>query len=458
MKIDENNVEEAISSLTLAYMAKSKRSRELFERAQRVLPGGTTYHIRYFSPYPLYMSKAKGSKIWDVDGNEYDDYWMGHGAHILGHAPDFVVEAVNEVSRSGTHLGFENEYAVRYAELLTRVIPNAEMVRFCNSGTEANMYAVRLARAYTKRRYIVKVEGGWHGSLDQLHVAVTPPFHGAESLGIPEEFIKYTIAIPYNDLNKLENTLRNFDVAAILIEPVPGSGGCIEPEPNYLKEVRRLADAYGALLIFDEVITGFRLALGGAQEYFNVRADLVVLGKIVGGGYPGAGAFAGPSEYMELLNHLKYPNPRQRVFHGGTFTGNTVSMVAGYTTIKYLYENRHIYDEFNYRWGSTAKRLDKVCQEFNRICWITSVGSMIGIHFTSNKPRNIAEAYMNRLSEKIYKALHMYMIVSGIVYMSANMPHLMPSIVHTEEQAKRLVATFAQFLSYITKYVKMPTS
>lgn len=445
------HLDDLLAKLMSMYADKTRRSRELFERALKVLPGGVTYHIRYIEPHPLYIARAKGSRVWDVDGNEYDDYWMGHGAHILGHAPDFVVEAVNEVSRSGTHLGFENPYALEYAELLTKIIPNADMIRFCNSGTEANMYAIRLARAYTKRRYIVKIEGGWHGSLDQLHVAVTPPFVGVESLGIPEDYVKYTVAVPFNDLETLERALRGLDVAAVILEPVPGAGGVIEPDEGYLKGVRELTEDYGALLIFDEVITGFRLALGGAQEFFGVDADIVVLGKIVGGGYPGAGVFAGKREYMELLDHIKYPSPRQRVFHGGTFTGNPVSMVAGYTLVKYLSDHRYMYSEFNSRWSTTARGMDRVCEEFDRICWITSVGSMIGIHFTSRKPRNIAEAYSTRWSEDAYKALQLYMITSGVVYMSTKMPHLMPSMVHTDQQAEKLIEVFTKALELLRR-------
>ncbi|MEM1525602.1 MAG: aspartate aminotransferase family protein [Ignisphaera sp.] len=450
--IESSNISKLIDEIApkfiSMYLEKTRKSRELFTRALKVFPGGVTYHIRYVDPYPPYIVKAKSSKVWDVDGNEYDDYWMGHGVHILGHAPDFVVEYVNSISKQGTHLGFENTYALEYAELLTKVIPNAEMIRFCNSGTEANMYALRLARAYTKRKYVIKIEGGWHGSLDQLHVSITPPFVGPESLGIPEEFTKYTIAIPYNDVETIERALKGLEVAAILIEPVPGSG-FIEPEHNYLKEVRRLTEAYGSLLIFDEVVTGFRLALGGAQEFFNVDADIVVLGKIIGGGYPGAGAFAGKKEYMELLDHITYPSPRQRVFHGGTFTGNTITMSAGYATIKYLSDNSYFYDRFNSQWSNTAKMLDKACENYDRICWITSTGSMIGIHFTSKKPRSVGEAYITRWNEKIYRVLHLYMLTNNVIYMTASMPHLMPSMIHTEDQANKFVALFEQFLSII---------
>ncbi len=178
MSILSGRVQELIDRYTKIYMERTGRSRELFERARKVLPGGTTYQIRYFTPYPTYVTRASGVKVWDIDGNEYVDYWMGHGTHILGHSPDFVVKAVNETAYGGTHLGYPNTLEVEYAELLTKVIPNVEMVRFSNSGTEANMYAVRLARAYTGRRYVVKMEGGWHGGYDGLHVGVNPPFEG----------------------------------------------------------------------------------------------------------------------------------------------------------------------------------------------------------------------------------------------------------------------------------------
>uniref|UniRef100_A0A7J3QDB4 Aspartate aminotransferase family protein n=1 Tax=Ignisphaera aggregans TaxID=334771 RepID=A0A7J3QDB4_9CREN len=428
------------------YEDMTSKSRELFERASRFIPGGVVYHIRFFHPYPIYVIKAKETYVWDVDGNKYEDYWMGHGTHILGHSPDFVIDKVYEVSRYGTHFGFENIYAIEYAELLTKIIPNCDMVKFTNSGTEANMYAIRLARTYTKRRYIVKIKGGWHGGLDQLHTGVSPPFTGPESAGLPEDLIRYTISISYNDLDELERVLKSYDVAAVIIEPVPGAGGCIEPVEGYLKGVRELVDRYGSLLIFDEVITGFRLSLGGAQEYFNVKADIVTLGKIIGGGMPGAGAFCGKGEIMSLLNHIKYPDPRNRSFHGGTFTGNPITIVAGFTLVNYLNRNKEMYTSFNGMWSNIAKEMDKICEEYNRLCWITNVGNMLGIHFTKSKPRNIEEAYYLRYSSKIYEALHLYMRINKILYLSEKMPHLMPSMIHSRDQAKRFVDIFTKFL------------
>ncbi len=451
MELSEQHIERLISRYLKVYDEMASKSREVLKRASRFLPGGVVYHIRFFNPYPLYIVRAKDTFVWDVDGNRYDDYWMGHGAHILGHSPDFIIDRIYEVAKHGTHFGFENIYAVEYAELLTKLVPNCDMVRFTNSGTEANMYAIRLARAYTKKRYVIKIRGGWHGGLDQLHTAVSPPFSGPESAGLPEDLIRYTVSVSYNDLNDMERALKTYDVAAIIIEPVPGAGGCIEPLEGYLKGVRELADRYGSLLIFDEVITGFRLSLGGAQEYFNVRADIITMGKIIGGGMPGAGAFGGKEEIMALLNHTRYPESRTRSFHGGTFTGNPITIVAGFTLVDYLSRNREKYGVFNEMWSSVAKEMDRLCGEYGRPCWITNVGSMIGIHFTKSKPRSIEDAYYLRYSSKVYEALHLFMRINRILYLSEKMPHLMPSMIHSRVQAKKLIELFARFLDEILK-------
>ncbi|MEB2836752.1 MAG: aspartate aminotransferase family protein [Desulfurococcales archaeon] len=428
------------------YTRKTPGSRALFERARTVLPGGVTYHIRYLRPYPPFIEKAEGTRVIDVDGNVYDDYWMGHGAHILGHTPDFVREAVCEASRLGSHLGYENPLAVEYAELLARIVPNMEMVRFTSSGTEANMYAVRLARAYTRRRYVVKMEGGWHGGYDGLHTGVTPPWRGPESLGLPEEYLKYTLVVPYNDADSLEAALKKHDVAAVVLEPVLGAGGCIEAEREYLREARRLASEYGALLIFDEVITGFRLALGGAQEYYGVDADIVVLGKAVAGGYPGAGAFGGRSEYMEMLDHIARPNPRERSFHGGTFSGNPVSIAAGKALVEYLAANRGIYEEANSLWEWFRRRIDESCEARDRPCWATGAGSMVGIHFTRSRPRSAREAHEARWGTGVESLANLYMRVRGILYLTEHTMHLLPSLRHTKKQASAFLEAFEAFL------------
>ncbi len=440
-----------ISELEIEYFRRTSRSRELYERALKVFPGGVTYAIRYLKPYPPFIVKGEGSRVWDVDGNSYVDFWMGHGANILGHAPRFVLEAVNEATRSGVHLGFENPYALEYAELLTKILPGVEMVRFTNSGTEANMYAVRLARAYTKRNYLVKIEGGWHGGYDALHVGVTPPFKGPESAGLPEDSIKYTIIVPFNDLEAVERALKEHPVAAIIVEPVLGAGGCIEPDEGYLKGLRELANRYDSLLVFDEVITGFRLALGGAQEYFNVKADIVVYGKVVGGGYPGAGAIGGRSDVMELLDHIKYPDPRSRAFHGGTFVGNIATIVAGHTTVRYLLEHRSLYEKAEELWTNVRRRIDRVCDVGEKLCWATGVSSMIGVHFTKARPRRVSEVYEWRWGKHVEEALNLYARLRGVLYLSSRTVHLLPSLIHSESEANMFVDIIEEFIARITR-------
>ncbi|MEM1632635.1 MAG: aspartate aminotransferase family protein [Sulfolobales archaeon] len=449
MKSLKEKIEKIVHENTEIYLKRTPSSRKLFDKARRFLPGGVSYSIRFFSPYPLYISKAKGSKVWDVDGNEYTDFWMGHGTHVLGHSPDLVVEAVREIIGRGTHFGYENPYEVEFAEFLTRTLPGMDQIRFSMSGTESNMYALRLARAYTRRKYVIKFEGGWHGGLDQLHVGVSPPYDDPETLGLPRDFVKYTLIARYNSIEDVEKLLKIYDVAAVIVEPVLGAGGCIEARQEFLKELRRLTEEHGSVLIFDEVITGFRLAFGGAQEYFNIRADLVTYGKIIGGGFPGAGAFGGRSDLMDLLDHIKRPKSRERSGHGGTFTGNPVNSVAGYVLLKYLYENRGLYDEFNKIWDQTRSRIDKICEESNRICWATGVGSMLGIHFTRERPWDNRSARLNRLDEEIPRALHLFMRNHGMLYMTEDMIHLLPSMVHDRSEIDKFVDLFAQFIELL---------
>jgi len=443
----ERRLEELGKELERGYLERTRRSRELYERASKVMPAGVTYAIRYFKPYPVFIERASGTRVWDVDGNEYVDYWMGHGTHVLGHAPRFVLEAVAEVVGRGTHLGYENPYAVEYSELLSKVVPSLEMVRFTNSGTEANMYTLRLVRAYTRRKYVVKVEGGWHGGYDALHVAVSPPFVGPESAGLPEEYLAYTLTVPYNDVEAVERVLKRYPVAAIFVEPVLGAGGCIGPLGNYLKELRDLTYSYGSLLVFDEVITGFRLAPGGGQEYFGVRADLVVLGKVVGGGFAGAGAFGGKAEVMELLDHIKYPDPRSRSFHGGTFVGNPVNMVAGRTVVEYLAKHRELYERANAMWEAFRRDVDRLCQDLGLPCWTTGAGTMSGVHFTKVRPRNTREAYELRWSKSLEHVLNLYARIRGVLYVSEKLAHLLPSLIHSEEEVRLFRSTLESFLA-----------
>ncbi len=445
----ERRLVELEKQLNEEYRKRTPKSREMYERALRVLPGGVTYHIRWFSPYPLYIVKASAQHVWDIDGNMYTDYWMGHGAHILGHNPDVVRERVVQIlEERGSHLGFENDLAVEYAELLTKIVPSAEMVRYTNSGTEANMYTVRLVRAYTGKKRIVKVNGGWHGAYDALHTAVTPPYWGAESAGLPEENIKYTVGVPFNDLEVVEQHLRKRDIAAVIVEPVLGAGGCIPAEPDYLKGLRELTNQYDALLVFDEVITGFRISLGGAQEYYNVKPDVTVLGKAVGGGYPGSGAIVGIEEVMKLFDHIAISDPRKRSGHSGTFVGNPITIAAGYALASYMYQNKHLYEEFNNLWSWVKEKLSKECNTITPQCFATGLGSMIGIHFTEKEPKR-HEDTVKRWSSIPYKVLHLYARLNNVLYLTEHTIHFLPSMAHTKRDAEKLIDVIVQFLSLI---------
>ncbi|MCS7108954.1 MAG: aminotransferase class III-fold pyridoxal phosphate-dependent enzyme [Sulfolobales archaeon] len=446
----ENRLSTLLNSLERSYVNKTKISGNLFDRARKVFPGGTTYHIRYLSPYPPYIVRGKGTKVWDVDGNEYLDFWMGHGAHVLGHSPDFVIESVYEASKNGTHLGFENPYSLEYAEFLTKILPNIDMFKFCVSGTEANMYVTRLARAYTRRPYVIKVEGGWHGGYDSLHTHVNL-VGGPESAGLPEEFIKYTIAVPFNDLDAVENVLKKHPVAAILLEPLVGGGGCLTPAEDYLKGLRQLTYQYGSLLIFDEVITGFRLALGGGQEFFNVGSDLAVYGKVIGGGYPGAGGFGGRAEVMELLDNLKYPDQRARSYHGGTFVGNLITVTAGHTLVKYLAEHRSVYESANSLWDEEARKLESICREYGDLCYVTGAGTMRAVHFTKRRPKNSREFRELRWSKIIEKVFNLYARVNGVLYIGEKFFHVYPSLIQGREEVEYLVKIFGDFMGSISR-------
>ena len=324
------------------YRDLSAQSQALFRRAERVMPGGIGHSFRYHWPYPVYAVRAKGSKFWDVDGNEYVDLWMAHYARITGHAPDFIIDELARKLSDGIHVGIVNEYEVEFAEMLCEIVRSAEKVRFCCTGTEATMYAVRLARGYTDRKMILKIEGGWHGPNPDLMHKINIPLESAESLGLLPEISEYTKTLPFNDIEGAMRVIEETadDLAGVIIEPIPGTG-FIPPDPRYLKALREETSKVGALLIFDEIITGFRLSLGGGQEEFGIKPDLTTLGKIAGGGMP-IGIVAGRKDIMDMCDHTKRPNRWERVnIGGGTFSGIPMAMIAGLLQVQYLKENAH---------------------------------------------------------------------------------------------------------------------
>ena len=317
------------------YRAKHPRAAALAARARQAIPGGITHDIRHVLPFPIYVDRASGSHKWDVDGHEYIDYWMGHGALFLGHCHPSVVEAIREQAGRGTHLGASHELEVRWAELVNRLVPCAELTRFTMSGTEATHLALRVARAYTGRSKVVKLAGHFHGWHDGVVAAVNQPFEVPLSAGVPAATLDQVLVCPPNDVKAVETRLERGDVAAVILEPAGGQSGTTPTIPGYLQELRAVTRRHDVLLIFDEVITGFRYAPGGAQEYLGVTPDLTTLAKIVAGGLPG-GALCGARAPMAMIAHRGDPvwDRSQCVAHAGTFNASPLGAAAAIATLE----------------------------------------------------------------------------------------------------------------------------
>lgn len=420
------------------YTSKTAKSMALYERAKKVLPLGVSYGIRYFEPYPFYTARARGSKLYDVDGNEYVDFWLGHTALILGHSPPEVMKPVSKQLYNGTMYGTSHELEIALAEQVAKMVPTAEMTRFTNSGTEANMYAARLARAYTGRNKISKFEGGWHGGYDALHVGVKPPFDVPESAGLTTGAVQDTIVLPFNDLDGVRKRLRNEQVASIVIEPVLGAGGGIPADKEFLRGLREFCSENKILLIFDEVITGFRLAPGGAQQYYGVKPDITVFGKILGGGFP-VGAFCAGKEIMERLDSHIYERSRHS-FHGGTFTANPITMTAGMATLKIL-EDGQLIDRLNRLGQKTRDRLGTIFEASDIAAQVTGAGSLFNVHFTKGQVKDAATAFKtdrNRLLD-----YHLNLIANGIFILPTHNAAL--STAHSEQDIEKLFSETEEY-------------
>jgi glutamate-1-semialdehyde 2,1-aminomutase len=391
-------------------------------------------------PYPFYTVKAKGSKLVDADGNEYIDFWMGHYALILGHSPPKIMKEVKRQIEKGTHYGTSHELEIALAEHVAKMVPSAEMLRFTNSGTEALMYTIRLARSYTKREKIAKFEGCWHGGYDALHVAVKPPLDVPESSGLTQGALKNTVVLPFNDINRTEKTMRKEKLAAVVVEPVLGAGGCIPAEKEFLKALRELCSENGALLVFDEVITGFRLAPGGAQQYFDVLPDITVLGKILGGGFP-VGAIAGPREIMEIMDPLLYERPKFS-FHGGTFCANPVTMTAGLATLKTL-EDGTIINGLNKRGNKLRQQLAEIFERKRLSVQVVGVGSLFHTHFTDEDVKDVHAVF--RADREKLTSYHMHLVINGVFFLPTKMGAL--STAHSEEDIDKLLVETENFAS-----------
>jgi len=416
------------------------RSRELYDRALLLMPGGVSSPVRAVKPFPLYIKQGRGAMVTDVDGREYIDLVLGYGPLILGHAHPSVVRAVQEQAALGTLYGAPHEKEVLLAEKVRKHFPGMEMMRFVSSGTEATMHALRLARGYTGRKKIIKVDGGFHGAHDAVLVrsgsgALT---HGSpDSDGVPEEVAANTLVVDFNDGAQMEAALRANprQVAAIILEPMLGNVGPVPPEPGYLAEVRRLADEHGAVLIFDEVITGLRRSLGGAQELYGVRPDLTVMGKVLGGGMP-MGAFGGPREIMSRIS------PLGKVYQAGTYSGNPMSLSAALATLDVL-ESQGL-EGLNGTGSMVRDRLARMLRATGEKAIVQGEGSMFQVFFGEGPLRNAREVLACDRSR--YMALYRRMLELGVSMPPSQFETCFLSLAHGKEATDGLLSAFAEAL------------
>ncbi len=380
------------------------QSIQAFQDAQELIPGGVNSPVRAFKSVgipPVFIDHAKGSKVYDIDGNEYIDFVSSWGPLILGHAHEGILKAINETAEKGTSFGAPTLLETKMAQLIVNMMPSVEKVRMVNSGTEATMSALRLARAFTGREKIIKFEGNYHGHADSFLIQAGS---GAMTLGVPDSpgvtkgTAGNTLVAPYNDANAVEKLFSNFpnQIAAVIVEPVAANMGLVPPEEGFLKALRNITKNHHALLIFDEVITGFRLARGGAQEYFGINPDLTTMGKIIGGGLP-VGAYGGRKEILDMLA------PNGPVYQAGTLSGNPLAMAAGYTALKILNENPGIYEKMEKKAEKLAEGFRKNIQETGVKAVVNQIGSLLTLFFTDEQEVNsyeqAAKSDTNRFAE-----------------------------------------------------------
>lgn len=418
-------------------MNRTENSRQIFGRAKKSIPGGVNSPVRAFQSvekeYPVFIKKASGSRLYDEDQNEYVDMIGSWGPMILGHNYPEVLEAVKNEIENGTSFGLPTKKEVELAELVKQCFPAIEKIRLTTSGTEATMTAVRLARAYTKKNKVLKFEGCYHGHSDSLMVKAGSgllTFEHQDSNGITEGVMKDTVTLPFGDIEKIEEIVRTEkDIACIIIEPIPANMGLIETEGEYLKKIRDITEKENIVLIFDEVISGFRVSLGGACEYFGIRPDLVTLGKIIGGGYP-VGAFGGRAEIMDLIS------PVGNVYHAGTLSGNPVSVSAGIRTISILKGNKEIYKNLEEKTEKLVGNIEKLIEKYGIPATVNHIGSLFTIFFSRNKVRNLEDAV--NTDDELYRIYFSSMLENGVIVPPSKYEAHFISYAHSDEDIKKI--------------------
>lgn len=423
----------------------TEKSSKLFAEAQKHIPGGVNSPVRAFKSVgrePLYIEKAKGSKMWDADGNEFIDYIGSWGPMIIGHAHERVIEAIRETALAGTSFGASNEREIELAVLIKKFVPSVEIVRMVNSGTEATMSAMRLARGFTGKDKIIKFEGCYHGHGDAFLIKAGS---GVATLGLPDSpgvtksTAKDTLTAKYNDIQSVYDLIEQNknEVAAIFIEPVGGNMGCVAAKKEFLQALRDICDAENILLIFDEVMTGFRLAKGGAQELYGITPDLTTFGKIIGGGLP-VGAYGGRAEIMKMIA------PSGAVYQAGTLSGNPLAMTAGIETLKIIEETPDFYAKLEENCAYLESGFRDVLRDLNLDYTLNRVGSMMTLFFTDQKVTDFDSAKTSD-TQKFSKYFNA-MLERGIYLPPSQFEAWFVSIAHTKEDLDKTISATAQSL------------
>ncbi|WP_017437232.1 aspartate aminotransferase family protein [Saccharococcus caldoxylosilyticus] len=445
----------------------TSKSAEYYQRACEVIPGGVTANIKYFAPHPIVMKKGKGSKLYDLDGNEYIDYLLSYGALILGHGHPDVLHAVeNQIKEAGTTIfGTPHELETIMAQTLIDLYPGIEMVRYTNSGLEATLLAIRIAMAYTGKKKLAKFEGHYHGGYNQVLLSVNPNLNKAgephqpqavpESPGIPDYYVQNTIILPFNDIEATENILctHKNDIAAVILEPV--QGGFIPAEPTFMKKLRKLTEELDIVLIFDEVKTGFRVSLGGAQEVYGVKPDLTALGKVLGGGFP-IGAVGGkrdimmisaPNQGRDLLTFEEDSGAKKDpLFHSGTYNGHPTVLAAGLATIEVLKKDGVMDSLFN-NTNILRQQLETLYHAYGFKMQTLGMGSIFNIILTDRPIRNYRD--MLQADMTLRKKIDYELLKAGVYIKPLNRYSM--SIVHDEKDIERTIEAHEIALKNVTK-------
>jgi glutamate-1-semialdehyde 2,1-aminomutase len=426
-----------------------QQSRALFERAIQCIPGGVNSPVRAFKAVgggPLFIREADGAFVTDADGNRFIDYVGSWGPMVLGHRPPVVIEALRQVLERGTSFGAPTDLEVELAELITQAVPSVEMVRMVNSGTEAAMTAIRLARGFTKRDHIIKFNGCYHGHSDSLLVAAgsgVATFGIAGSPGIPDECARLTASIEFNDIGLLEQTIQSIganNVAAVVLEPIPGNMGLVLPQSGFLQAVRELCSRHDILLVFDEVMTGFRVSFGGAQELFGITPDLSVFSKVIGGGLP-VGAFGGRRDIMAQLA------PSGPVYQAGTLSGNPLAMTSGLATLRYL-RDEDPYPRLQQLGARWVEGMRGAADEAGLAVTVDHCGSMLGMFFRQGPVRNYTEVQQSNV--EMFQQYFAGMLAAGIYLAPSAFEAGFISDTHTEELIDDTIAAATAVMSQIT--------